>query len=57
MLIPILLFVILGVVVIGANTMRKKGAMTEAGYSNLVSIVSVAVTIVALAVLYWRLRR
>jgi len=56
MLIPIILFVVLMVVVVGANASRKKGAMTEAAYSNLVSAVSVVVTVVALVVLYRRLR-
>ena len=57
MLIPIVLFVILVVVVVGANSMRKKGSMTEGAYSNLVSLVSAIVTIAALVVLYLRLRR
>ena len=56
MLIPIVLFVILVAVVVGANSARKKGSMTEGAYSNLVSVVSVAVTIVALVLLYRRLR-
>jgi hypothetical protein len=56
MLIPIILFVILVAVVVGANASRKKGSMTEASYSNLVSAVSVIVTIVALIVLYTRLK-
>jgi hypothetical protein len=56
MLIPILLFVVLVAVVVGANASRKKGSMTEAAYSNLVSAVSVVVTIVALVVLYRRLK-
>ena len=57
MLIPILLFVILVAVVLTAHSMRKKGTMTEARYSNVVSAASVAVTIAALAILYLRLRR
>jgi heme/copper-type cytochrome/quinol oxidase subunit 2 len=56
MLIPLVLFVILVAVVVGANASRKKGSMTEAAYSNLVSAVSVVVTIVALVVLYMRLK-
>jgi hypothetical protein len=56
MLIPILLFVVLLVVVLGAHSMRKKGTMTEATYSTLVSGVSIVVTIAALAILYLRLR-
>ncbi|HYC51696.1 MAG TPA: hypothetical protein VEB19_11355 [Gemmatimonadaceae bacterium] len=56
MLIPILLFVALVVVVVGANSMRKKGSLTQAAYSSLVSGVSVVITIVALVVLYVRLK-
>ena len=56
MLIPIILFVVLVVVVVGAKASRKKGSMTEAAYSNLVSSVSVVITIVALVVLYMRLK-
>jgi hypothetical protein len=56
MLIPIILFVVLVAVVVGANASRKKGAMTQATYSNVVSAVSVVVTIVALLVLYRRLK-
>ena len=57
MLIPIVLFVILVVVVLAAHSMRKKGTMTEARYSNVVSAVSVVVTVAALAILYLRLRK
>ena len=56
MLIPIFLFVILVAVVLTAHSRRKKGTMTEATYSNLVSAVSVAVTAAALVILYFRLR-
>lgn len=56
MLIPILLLVVLVAVVVAAHSRRKKGTMTEATYSNVVSAVSVAVTAAALAVLYFRLR-
>lgn len=57
MLIPILLFVILIVVVFSAHSMRRKGTMAESTYSNLVSGVSIVVTIAALAILYLRLTR
>ena len=43
-------------VVASAHAMRKKGTMTEAAYSKLVSGASVVVTVAALAVLYMRLR-
>lgn len=56
MLIPILLFVSLVVVVVTAHSMRKKGTMTEGTYSSVVSLVSIIVTVAALAVLYLRLR-
>lgn len=57
MLIPILLLVALVAVVATANARRKKGTMTEAAYSKLVSSVSIVVTLAALAVLIIRLKR
>lgn len=57
MLIPILLLVILIVVVASASSMRKKGTMTDAAYSRLVSGASIVVTIAALTVLILRLQR
>lgn len=56
MLIPVLLFIILLAVVVTAHSRRKKGTMTEATYSNIVSAASIAVTAAALATLYFRLR-
>lgn len=56
MYLPITLLIVLLVVVISANSMRKKGSMTEAAYSNLVSILSVIVTVAALVLLYMRLK-
>jgi hypothetical protein len=56
MLIPILLLVVLIVAVASAHSMRKKGTMSEATYSKVVSGVSVIVTVAALAILYIRLR-
>ena len=56
MLIPILLFVVLIVVVFIAHAMRRKGTITESAYSSVVSVVSVAVTVAALVILYRRLR-
>ena len=55
-IVPVILLVVLIVVVISANSMRKKGSMTESAYSNLVSILSVIVTVAALVVLFMRLR-
>lgn len=56
MLIPILLLVVLIAVVASAHSMRKKGTMSEAAYSKVVSAVSIVVTVAALAILYIRLR-
>jgi hypothetical protein len=56
MYLPITLLIVLLVVVISANSMRKKGSMTESAYSNLVSILSVIVTVAALLLLYMRLK-
>lgn len=55
-IVPVILLVVLIVVVISANSMKKKGSMTESAYGNLVSILSVLVTVVALVFLFMRLR-
>jgi hypothetical protein len=55
-IVPVILLVVLIVVVVSANSMKKKGAMTESAYGNLVSILSILVTIAALALLFVRLR-
>ena len=55
-IVPVILLVVLIVVVASANSMKKKGAMTESAYGNLVSILSVLVTVAALVVLFMRLR-
>jgi uncharacterized protein YybS (DUF2232 family) len=55
-IVPVVLLVVLIVVVISANSMKKKGSMTESAYGNLVSILSVVVTVAALVVLFMRLR-
>lgn len=55
-IVPVILLVVLIIVVISANSMKKKGSMTESAYGNLVSILSVVVTIAALVVLFMRLR-
>lgn len=55
-IVPVVLLIVLIVVVISANSMKKKGSMTESAYGNLVSILSVVVTVAALVVLFMRLR-
>ena len=55
-IVPLILLVVLIVVVASANSMKKKGSMTESAYGNLVSILSVLVTVAALVVLFMRLR-
>lgn len=57
MLIPILLLVALVAIVATAHSRRKNGTLSQAGYSKLVSGVSIAVTVAALAVLFLRLQR
>ena len=56
-IVPIILLAILLIVVLAANSMKKKGTMTEQAYGTLVSVLSVVVTVGALAVLFLRLRR
>ena len=56
MLIPIILLVVLIAVVVVAHARRKSGQMSDAAYSNVVSGVSVLVTIAALALLFLRLK-
>lgn len=55
-LVPIILLAVLLVVVISANSMKKKGTMTEQAYQTLVSVSSIIVTIAALSVLFLRMR-
>lgn len=55
-LVPIVLLAVLAVVVVGANSMRKNGTMTESSYQTLVSVSSIIVTIAALTVMFLRLR-
>jgi hypothetical protein len=55
-LVPIILLAVLLVVVLSANSMKKKGSMTESAYQSLVSVCSVVVTIAALVVLFFRIR-
>lgn len=57
MLTPILLLVALVAIVAVAHARRKNGTLSEAGYSRLVSGVSVVVTIAALTVVALRLQR
>ena len=44
------------VIVFGANSMKKKGQLSESGYQNVLSISSIIVTIGAVLLLYMRLR-
>lgn len=55
-IVPIILLIALLIIVISGNSMKKKGAMTESTYQNLVSVSSIAVTIAALVVMYLRIR-
>jgi Na+/H+-dicarboxylate symporter len=55
-IVPIVLLAVLLVVVISANSMKKKGTMTEQTYQALVSVSSIIVTIAALVVLFLRVR-
>jgi len=55
-IVPIILLAVLLIVVYVASSMKKKGSMTEAAYQNLISIMSVIVTIAALIILFMRLR-
>lgn len=55
-IVPIILLAVLLVVVISANSMKKKGTMSEQAYGTLVSVSSIIVTVAALVVLFLRLR-
>jgi hypothetical protein len=55
-IVPVALLAVLLIVVASANSMKKKGAMTESAYQTLVSVLSVVVTVAALAVLFMRIR-
>jgi hypothetical protein len=55
-ILPIILLGVLLVIVFGANSMKKKGQLSESAYQNLLSASSVLVTIAALLLLYVRLR-
>jgi hypothetical protein len=56
-IVPIILLAVLLIAVLTANSMKKKGTMTEQAYGTLVSVLSIAVTVGALIVLFLRLRR
>lgn len=56
-IVPIILLAVLLVVVLVANSMKKKGTMTEQAYGTLVSVLSVVVTVAALIVMFVRMRR
>lgn len=55
-IVPILLLAALLGIVFGANSMKKKGQLSESAYQNLLSISSIIVTIAALLLLFARLR-
>jgi membrane-associated PAP2 superfamily phosphatase len=55
-IVPIILLAALLVVVVGANSMKKKGTLTESGYQTLISVTSIIVTIAALVVMFVRMR-
>jgi hypothetical protein len=50
------LLAVLLVVLISANSMKKKGTMSESAYQTLISVSSVIVTIAALAIMFVRMR-
>ena len=55
-IVPLLLLAVLVVIVVSANSMKKKGTMSESAYQTLVSVCSVAVTVAALILLFLRIR-
>ena len=55
-IVPIILLAALFVVMWGANSMKKKGSMTESSYQTLISVSSIIVTIAALTVMFARMR-
>lgn len=55
-IVPIILLAALLVVAFGANSMKKKGSMSESAYQTLISVASVIVTIAALTVMFARIR-
>jgi hypothetical protein len=56
-IVPFVLLAVLLVVVLVANSMKKKGTMSESAYQTLISVSSIVVTIAAIAVMYVRIRR
>ena len=56
LLLLIAMLAALVVVVVVASGQRKKGALTDSAYQTLISVSSIVVTLVALGVLYLRLR-
>jgi len=55
-IVPLILLAVLLVVVISANSMKKKGSMTESAYQTLVSVCSIIVTLAALLIMLVRMR-
>ena len=56
MLLPLILLAVLIIIVVTANSMKKKGTMTESAYQTVVSVASVIVTLAAVTMLFLRLR-
>lgn len=56
MLVPIVLLAALLIIVFSANSMKKKGKMTESSYQTLISAASIVVTIGAVIALIMRMR-
>lgn len=54
--IPIVLLAVLLVVVFVANSVRKKGQLSESAYQTVLSVASILVTVGALLILFLRLR-
>ena len=55
-IVPIILLGVLIGVVISANSMKKKGTMTESRYQMIISVASIIVTIAALTLMFSRMR-
>ena len=55
-ILPLLLLGVLVVIVVSANSMKKKGSISDSAYQTLVSVCSIAVTVAALILLFLRIR-
>lgn len=56
MIVPIILLASLLLIVFSANSMKKKGKMTESTYQMVISVASVVVTVAAVIALIVRMR-